>query len=125
MNFIPMGKYSIVKKKAQEGDENAKNFLGGFMEMSDEEANDYLNSLPIGKDEINKGIEFLIKDENEAIDGYDKQIKLVQNSDLEEGKKSVIIATLQHIKDEELEHIEELRKLQGGEEYGTQEQVHQ
>ena len=55
----------------------------------------------------------MIKDENEAIDGYDKQIKLVQNSNLDENKKIIIINTLQHIKEEELEHIEELKKLKG------------
>lgn len=121
MKFIPNDKYSIIKKMAMEGNEEAKNFLGNFMEMDDTEANDYLNSVSINPDEILKGIEFLIKDENEAIDGYDKQIKLVQNSNLDENKKIVIINTLQHIKEEELEHIEELKKLQGAKEDGAKE----
>lgn len=121
MKFIPNDKYSIIKKMAMEGNEEAKNFLGTFMEMDDTEANDYLNSVSINPDKILKGIEFLIKDENEAIDGYDKQIKLVQNSNIDENKKIVIINTLQHIKEEELEHIEELKKLQGAKEDGAKE----
>ena len=35
MRFIPNEKYSIVKKMAMEGNEQAKNFLGNFMEMDD------------------------------------------------------------------------------------------
>ena len=124
MKFIPNDKYSIIKKMAMEGNEEAKNFLGTFMEMDDTEANDYLNSVSINPDKILKGIEFLIKDENEAIDGYDKQIKLVQNSNLDENKKIVIINTLQHIKEEELEHIEELKKLQGAKEDGAKEYLY-
>lgn len=113
MRFIPKEKYSIINELSKKGDEKAKDFLSRFMEMEDDEANNYLSSLQIDDNEIKNGYDFLIKDENEAIDGYDKQIKLVQNSDIDERKKIVIINTLQHIKEEELEHIEELKKLKG------------
>ena len=56
MRFIPNEKYSMIKKMAMEGNEQAKNFLGNFMEMDDTEANDYLSSVSINPDEILKGI---------------------------------------------------------------------
>lgn len=54
-------------------------------------------------------IEFLINDEYEAIDGYDKSIEFFTNIDVQE--KDLIIKQLNHIKDEEKEHIKELEEL--------------
>ena len=54
-------------------------------------------------------IEFLIKDEHEAIDGYNKVINFVETSSYEQ--KDVIIKQLEHIKEEEEEHIKELEEL--------------
>ena len=51
-------------------------------------------------------IEFLINDEYEAIDGYDKSIEFFTNIDIQ--GKDLIIKQLNHIKDEEKEHIKEL-----------------
>ncbi len=58
---------------------------------------------------LDNSMDFLLKDEDEAIDGYDKVIKLVNESSLE--NKQVIIDTLQHIKEEELEHVNELNDI--------------
>ena len=64
------------------------------------------------KDSINTEVEadvdldFLIKDEIEAIDGYRKMIAKTSNPKL--------LSVLSHILDEETEHIEELRAAQAG-----------
>lgn len=51
-------------------------------------------------------LDFLIKDEIEAIDGYRKMIAKTSNPKL--------LSVLSHILDEETEHIEELRAAQVG-----------
>ena len=51
-------------------------------------------------------LDFLIKDEIEAIDGYRKMIAKTSNPQL--------LSVLSHILDEETEHIEELRAAQAG-----------
>ena len=114
MKFIKDQKrYNKIKEMAQNGDEKAKDFLFGFMDMSDEEANEYLSQIAIddeGNQEDWKSIiENLIADENEAIDGYDKAIKYVVNTGIE--NKDKILDVLEHIKNEEIEHIEELKEL--------------
>lgn len=63
------------------------------------------------KDAVNTEVEdvdldFLIKDEIEAIDGYRKMIAKTSNPHL--------LSVLSHILDEETEHIEELRAAQAG-----------
>lgn len=64
------------------------------------------------EENIDDVLDFLIKDENEAIDGYDKAIKFVVNCDKIEGVvKQAYLDKLNHIKNEELEHIEELKAL--------------
>lgn len=53
----------------------------------------------------------LIKDEYEAIDGYEIADETIQKADIEEEDKDEILDTLEHIKEEEEEHIEELTEL--------------
>ena len=104
MKFIKDNrKFAKIKEMASNGDEKAKDFLFNFMEMSDEEANEYLSQIAID-DEGD-----LIADENEAIDGYDKAIKYLINSNIEDKDKKLDV--LEHIKDEELEHIKELKEI--------------
>lgn len=61
--------------------------------------------------EFNKQIDFLIKDEEEAIDGYTNALETLVpiTTDYQYNK---IAQTLTHIIDEEKEHIEELKTLQ-------------
>lgn len=56
-------------------------------------------------------LDFLVKDENEAVDGYDKAIKAFNEAELPAADREHIVAELQHIKEEELEHIRELKSL--------------
>jgi hypothetical protein len=56
-----------------------------------------------------EAIPFLVKDEEEAIAGYDAAAEVVADSDLE--NKEEILDTIDHIKEEEEEHIEELTDL--------------
>jgi hypothetical protein len=53
----------------------------------------------------------LIKDEYEAIDGYEIADETIQKADIEEDDKDEILDTLDHIKEEEEEHIDELKDL--------------
>lgn len=62
----------------------------------------------MNKEYLNK-LDFLIEDENEAIDGYVNAIELFTS--MEEDKKKIIIKQLEHIKEEEEEHIRELEEL--------------
>jgi hypothetical protein len=59
--------------------------------------------------EPEEAIPFLVKDEEEAIAGYDAAAEVVADSDLE--NKEEILDTIDHIKEEEEEHIEELTDL--------------
>ena len=56
-------------------------------------------------------VKFLIEDENEAVDGYDKAIKAFNAATLPTPDREHIVSELQHIKEEELEHIRELEDL--------------
>lgn len=61
----------------------------------------------------------LIKDENEAIEGYDDAILFFTNHRCAKEAKEGVLDILNHIRDEELEHIKELKRatllLQGAE----------
>ena len=64
---------------------------------------------PVTKEET---IDFLVKDEEEAIEGYEKaKVEIEANPELDEQEKEKIFDTLDHIKGEEAEHIEELEEL--------------
>lgn len=114
MNFIKdQKKLNKIKEMAKNGDEKAKDFLFKFMEMSDDEANEYLSSIAI-EEKKNVGdfksiIQFLIDDENEAIDGYDKAIKFIANSNEED--KEARMKALEEIKNDEIEHIKKLKEM--------------
>lgn len=120
MTYISdLKKYNKIKELAESGDQKAKDFLFTFMEMSDEDANAYLASISVEDDpkleepveeEWKQIVEALIKDENEAIDGYDKAIKFIANSDMPDMIKTALTEKMEHIKNEELEHIEELKE---------------
>ena len=85
MKYIQNDKYAKIKELANNGDQKAKDFLFNFMQMSDEEANQYLSEIATDNEtsDYAKIIQDLIADENEAIDGYDKAIKYLANIDKE------------------------------------------
>ena len=64
-----------------------------------------------GSDDLQSIVKFLIEDENEAVDGYDKAIKAFNAATLPAPDREHIVSELQHIKEEELEHIRELEEL--------------
>lgn len=53
----------------------------------------------------------LIKDEYEAIDGYEIADEKIQHAAIDADQKDEILDTLDHIKEEEEEHIDELKEL--------------
>lgn len=109
MKYIKNDKYTKIKELADNGDQKAKDFLFNFMQMSDEEANQYLSEIATDNEtsDYAKVIQDLIADENEAIDGYDKAIKYLANIDKE--NKEAIIKKLEEIKADEMRHIEDLK----------------
>lgn len=127
MKYInDFNKLKKIKEMAQNGDEKAKDFLFNFMNMNDDEANEYLAGIAIDVPEIDQNnidtgqedndwksiIEDLIKDENEAIDGYDKAIKFLSNANFaDDVVKTAYLQKLQHIKDEEIKHIQDLKEI--------------
>lgn len=74
-------------------------------EVSPVETEEEVDSIPTPED----AVPFLVNDEEEAIAGYEKAAEVVAESDLE--NKEEILDTIEHIKEEEEEHIEELTKL--------------
>ena len=111
MKYIKNDKYVKIKELADNGDQKAKDFLFNFMQMSDEEANQYLSEIATDNEtsDYAKVIQDLIADENEAIDGYDKAIKYLANIDKE--NKEEIIKKLEEIKADEMQHIEDLKRV--------------
>lgn len=111
MKYIKNDKYAKIKELADNGDQKAKDFLFNFMQMSDEEANQYLSEIATDNEtsDYAKIIQDLIADENEAIDGYDKAIKYLANIDKE--NKEEIIKKLEEIKADEMQHIEDLKAV--------------
>lgn len=111
MKYIKNDKYAKIKELADNGDQKAKDFLFNFMQMSDEEANQYLSEIATDNEtsDYAKIIQDLIADENEAIDGYDKAIKYLANIDKE--NKEEIIKKLEEIKADEMQHIEDLKRV--------------
>lgn len=60
-------------------------------------------------DDVETALDFLVKDEEEAVAGYEQVAEVVKNSEVE--NKEEILDTIDHIKEEEQEHIEELEEL--------------
>ena len=56
-------------------------------------------------------IDFLIEDEYEAIDGYDKAISKIMRMDLGDAAKKGVIADLEEIRRDEFEHVEKLKRM--------------
>lgn len=66
---------------------------------------------PVTKEET---VATLVKDEEEAIEGYDKAaVEIEANSELTPEEKEEALEVIEHIKEEEIEHIEELEELVG------------
>lgn len=110
MNFIEHKKYAKIRELANSGDEKAKDFLFNFMTMNDDEVNKYLVDIAIDeKSDFAKVVKDLVANENEAIDGYDKAIKYLINSN--EERKEEKIKVLEKIKADEMQHIEDLKGM--------------
>jgi len=64
-----------------------------------------INNIELSEEEI-MTISLLIKDEQEAIEGYNLAINSGRYSDK-------VVKVLEHIRDEEAQHIQELEELKG------------
>lgn len=108
-------KLEIIKEKAQKGDKKAKDFLFNFMNMPDDEVNEYLASVEEITINPNDSsivgiIGNLIEEEKKAVESYDNALKFfTHTSHLNEEWKNKVVDTLEHIKSEEEEHIKELK----------------
>jgi hypothetical protein len=106
MKYIAPDKAKKLYDMAKGGDKSASDFLMGYMDMSDDEANAKLAQLTgeKGDDGLKSTVEFLIQDEEEAIDGYDKAIRLFKTSGLD-------TKVLEEIRADEFEHVGKLQDL--------------
>lgn len=89
------------------------NILDKIEEAGEEATNKVLSDVAVETSECDKNnslIEFiksLIEDENEAIEGYDKTILYVANSEIDRNALHV----LEEIKNDEIRHIKMLKEL--------------
>jgi hypothetical protein len=61
--------------------------------------------------EAGRAVADLVVDEFDAISGYDMAAEVIENSEIPEEKQAEILDTLDHIREEEVEHIDELRDI--------------
>ena len=76
----------------------------------------YFGSLKTRIEMQNSGLYdpyILIADENEAIRSYDKAIEFVANADFDDIKKTAFLEKLNHIKNDEIDHVEKLMAMKG------------
>lgn len=73
-------------------------------------SNDILANVKSQEEDISSVISFLIKDEEEAIDGYKSKLNVIKKQ-LDKSQLLLVDDLFSHIIDEELEHIEELEEL--------------
>jgi rubrerythrin len=102
-----------LQKKAV-SDKSVANFLLKLPDMSEEEANKTLSEYEAKENEVNNFLEFLNKDELEAIDGYNKGLKLLPNSSLSVEDKEKYAKVLSFISAEEQKHSRWLVDLKNG-----------
>jgi hypothetical protein len=58
-------------------------------------------------------VDALIKDEYDAIESYELADEMIQQADIEEDMKDDLLDTIEHIKEEEEEHIDEINNAAG------------
>ena len=73
-------------------------------------SNDILANVKSQEEDISSVISFLIRDEEEAINGYKSKLNVVKKQ-LDKSQLLLVDDLFSHIIDEELEHIEELEEL--------------
>ena len=73
-------------------------------------SNDILANVKNQEEDISSVISFLIRDEEEAIDGYKSKLNVIKKQ-LDKSQLLLVDDLFSHIIGEELEHIEELEEL--------------
>lgn len=73
-------------------------------------SNDILANVKNQPEDVSSVISFLIKDEEEAIDGYKSKLNIIEKQ-LDENQLLLVNDLFSHIIYEELEHIKELKEL--------------
>lgn len=73
-------------------------------------SNDILANVKNQPEDVSSVISFLIKDEEEAIDGYKSKLNVIEKQ-LDENQLLLVNDLFSHIIYEELEHIKELKEL--------------
>ena len=108
----------------EEKDEDKKSIVKEDEEevISDEEVEEKVEDEP-SIDTKEEAIDFLIKDEQIAIDGYDKVFEKLDSYELSDEDKELFITKLNEIKADEENHIEILKGLLEGKDIATNEEV--
>lgn len=91
------------------GNSGAKDILSALSSMTQDELNEALAKFIPTPQDANEVIDGLIADEYEAVNGYNNAISLLKSYNTPEAEFK--IKELQHILNEELEHITELKNL--------------
>ena len=73
-------------------------------------SNDILDNVKNQPEDVSTVISFLIKDEEEAINGYKSKLNVIERQ-LDENQLLLVKDLFSHIIYEELEHIKELKEL--------------
>ena len=73
-------------------------------------SNNILANVKNQPEDVSSVISFLIKDEEEAIDGYKSKLNVIEKQ-LDENQLLLVNDLFSHIIYEELEHIKELKEL--------------
>ena len=105
MAYIKDKELVMNLQKRATSDKSVANFLLKLPDMSEYEAKE---------NEVNNFLEFLNKDELEAIDGYNKGLKLLPNSSLSVEDKEKYAKVLSFISTEEQKHSRWLGDLKNG-----------
>lgn len=112
MRFIKdKKKYEKIYNLANKGDKDACYFLSNFLEMEEDKVNEYLNSIE-ENNSVNDILNFLIKDEIDAINGYTNAIRNLKELGVE---NSELYSKLDYIIKDEQEHIDILKSFLNGE----------
>jgi hypothetical protein len=115
MKYLTKEQSDKVNELAKSGNKTAEDFLFNFMSLSDEEANKALADLmkPASESPIVEAFKALIADEGEAVDGYDKVLKMLETyktaGKLDDADK--YIKALEGIRKDEFDHTAILQGL--------------
>ena len=99
----------LLYNEHKRGNKKASEILEHLFEMPQYEFEEAMSKFEPLPQDIKKSLEWLIKDEYEAIDGYNKVIAILKQDNTEESNSKIQV--LQQIINDELNHIQMLNGM--------------